>query len=357
MPVPMDDALLVGSHDHRLVIVSVLIAIGASYAALDLAGRVTAASGRARLAWLCGGAMAMGLGIWSMHYIGMLAFSLPIPVFYDWPTVVLSWLAAVAASGVALFVVSRPHVSPVAATFGSIAMGAGIAAMHYIGMAAMRLQAMHHYDTVLVTLSVLLAITISAIALFLAFRLRGVQAGRVGHKAASAFVMGTAIPVMHYVGMAAVSFSPMPGPVDLDHAMDISSIGVAGIVLVTMMVLALSVLTAVADRRFSAQAAALETTEERYRALFERSQAGVYRRSLDGMFLDCNDACARLIGFESRSTAGGTGLQPVRVPAGPRNVHPRPDATAQPVRCRSAHQTARRITRLGAHQRHAAQGS
>ena len=98
---------MVSSYDYRLVVLSVVIAIFASYAALDLAGRTTAASGRVRLAWLVGGATAMGVGIWSMHYIGMLAFSLPVPVLYDWPTVLLSLLAAVFAAAVALFVVSR----------------------------------------------------------------------------------------------------------------------------------------------------------------------------------------------------------------------------------------------------------
>src|SRR5690242_4266666 len=98
---------LVGYYDHRLVALSVIIAILAAYAALDLAGRVTASRGRVRFAWLTGGATAMGLGIWSMHYIGMLAFSLPVPVRYDWPTVLISLLAAIFASGVALFVVSR----------------------------------------------------------------------------------------------------------------------------------------------------------------------------------------------------------------------------------------------------------
>src|SRR3954453_1967858 len=96
------DATLVGSYDYRLVALSVFIAILASYAALDLGGRVTASVGRRRFAWLTGGARAMGLGIWSMHYIGMLAHSLPVAVFYDWPTVLWSLLAAVLASAVAL---------------------------------------------------------------------------------------------------------------------------------------------------------------------------------------------------------------------------------------------------------------
>src|SRR5215469_3416673 len=96
-----------GSYDYGLVALSVLIAALASYAALDLAARVTASHGRVRFAWLWGGATAMGIGIWSMHYIGMLAFSLPVAVVYDWPTVLISLLAAILASAIALFVVSR----------------------------------------------------------------------------------------------------------------------------------------------------------------------------------------------------------------------------------------------------------
>src|ERR1700686_4077782 len=98
---------MIGHYDYRLVALSVLIAMLASYTALDLAGRTTAARGRVRLTWLAGGATAMGVGIWSMHYIGMLAFSLPVLVLYDWPTVLLSLMAAVFAAAVALFVVSR----------------------------------------------------------------------------------------------------------------------------------------------------------------------------------------------------------------------------------------------------------
>jgi two-component system sensor histidine kinase/response regulator len=160
------------SYDYRLVVLSIFISILASYAALDLAGRVTAAAGRVRLAWLAGGACAMGMGIWSMHYIGMLAFTLPITVAYDWPTVAASLLCAIFASGVALFVVSRPRMSLLLAGLGSVVMGSGIAAMHYTGMAAMRLQAECSYSPVLVSVSIGLAIVISLVALWLSFTLR-----------------------------------------------------------------------------------------------------------------------------------------------------------------------------------------
>src|ERR1700724_121198 len=126
----------------------------AEFAALELSGRTTAASGRARLAWLACGATAMGLGIWSMHYIGMLAFSLPVLVLYDWPTVLLSLIAAVFAAAVALFVVSREEMGWHWALAGSAIRGSGIATMHYTGMAAMRLPAMCSYDLRLLILSV-----------------------------------------------------------------------------------------------------------------------------------------------------------------------------------------------------------
>jgi PAS domain S-box-containing protein len=294
------DIALKGFYDYRLVALSVVIAICASYAALDLAGRVTAARGKARLAWLIGGASAMGLGIWSMHYIGMLAFSLPIPVQYDWPTVVVSLLAAVLASAIALFVVSRTNMGVWSAFAGSIFMGSGIAAMHYIGMEAMRMSAMCSYSVALVALSIALAIIISLVALWLVFLSRN-QSKAVGwRKVASALVMGAAIPVMHYTGMAAASFTASPIPPDLSHAVSISGLGIAGITMVTLTVLGLAIITSIVDRRYSAQASQLATTEQRYRLLFERSLAGVYRTTLDGRILDCNDACARVLGYDSR---------------------------------------------------------
>jgi len=291
--------VLAGWYDYRLVALSVIIAIFASYAALDLAGRVTAARGSSRLFWLMGGASAMGLGIWSMHYIGMLAFSLPIPVLYDWPMVVLSLLAAILASTVALYVVSRQRMGPWRAVAGSIPMGTGIAAMHYTGMEAMRLAAMCHYDPFLLVLSVMLAIVISFVALWLTFLVRAEKKGSSWRKIASATVMGAAIPVMHYTGMAAASFMPTGDAPDLSHAVSISALGTIGIATVTLLVLGLAVLTSLFDRRYSAQTLELESAEQRYRLLFERSLAGVIRTTLDGSILECNQACARIFGYAS----------------------------------------------------------
>ena len=262
--------MLVGSYDYRLVALSILIAIFAAYAALDLAGRVTAARGMARFTWLGGGAIAMGLGIWSMHYMGMQALRLAVPVQYDWPTVVLSMVAAISASTVALFVVSRRTMKMPAAIAGSILMGGGIAAMHYIGMEAMRLPAMCSYSSGLVALSIILAILISFVALWLTFSVREQIATWSWRKSGSALLMGLAIPVMHYVGMAAVSFMPASLPAsELTHAIGISELGVAGIGLATLAVLGVVFVMALLDRRFSLQAMELEMSNQRFRMMEE----------------------------------------------------------------------------------------
>src|SRR5580704_1092559 len=194
--------MLKGSYDPSLVALSVLIAVCASYAALDLAGRVTAARDRVRFVWLVGGACAMGLGIWSMHYIGMLAFRLPVPVSYDWPTVTLSLRVAIFSAGVALYIVSHKVVSLWQTVVGSMVMGAGIAAVHFIGMESIRSAATRHSDGRLVGLSIALAVVISFVAYRLAFLAGDEKKGAGLRKIASAVVMGFAILAMHYTGMA-----------------------------------------------------------------------------------------------------------------------------------------------------------
>src|SRR5260370_1426607 len=194
----MATAHLPCSPNSPLGALSVLICILASYAALDLAGRVTAAGGWIRAVWLLGGAGAMGTGIWSMHYIGMLACILPLPVAYHWPTVLLSLFAAILASVIALYMVSRQKMSAFRAFAGSILMGGGIASMHYIGMAAMRMSAITHYDSFLVVLPVVLAVVICLPPLSITFHFRDETVATGFRKIRRAFVMGAAIPVMHY---------------------------------------------------------------------------------------------------------------------------------------------------------------
>lgn len=199
--------LITGSYDIRLLILSIAIALLAAYTALDIAERVRTSTGYAQIGWLIGGAIAMGTGIWSMHFVGILAFHLPIPVKYDIFTVLISIFAAIFASGCALFVVSREVMGISNLLAGSLLMGLGITTMHYTGMVAMRLNASIHYNYLLVGISIAIAFIVSFAALWLASHLpdRHTLAYR-RQKIISAMIMGAAIPSVHYTGMTATSF-------------------------------------------------------------------------------------------------------------------------------------------------------
>jgi PAS domain S-box-containing protein len=292
---------MVGSYDYNLVALSVLIAIFASYAALELAARTTAAVKHIRLLWLSGGAVAMGLGIWSMHYIGMLAFRLPVPVLYDWPTVLLSLIAAILASGVALFAVSRKEMGWPQALAGGAIMGGGIATMHYTGMAAMRLPAMCSYDPGLLALSAFLAMVISVAALWLTFRLREERNASFMWKAGTAIVMGAAIPVMHYTGMAAARFAPSSIPPQMTHAVSTSTLGITGVSAVTLLVLGVAVLTSSFDRRFSLEK--LEA-ENRFRGLLEAAPDAMVAVDRHGKIVLVNAQTEELFGYERQELLG-----------------------------------------------------
>jgi len=253
---------MTGSYDYSEVARSVLIAIAASYAALDLTGRVSAARGQVRLAWLSGGAVAMGIGIVAMHLKGMLAFHLPVPVAYHWPTILAALLVAIFASAVALYVASRHKMGWVEASTGSLIMGAGIASLHYIGMAAMRLPAITRYSPLLVTGSVLLAVLFSLIALLMAFDLREETKWTVPRRLGGAILMGGAVSAMHYAGMAATSFIPASPP-DLSHAVSISALGNNAIAIVTLIVLVAAMVTSSVDRRASAEVGRINRELER----------------------------------------------------------------------------------------------
>jgi len=240
---------LVGSYDYGELARSILIAFAASYAALDLGGRVTAARGRARAAWLTGGAIAMGIGIWAMHFKGMLAFLLPIKVVYHWPTVLSSLVIAVLASAIALYIATRQKMGPAEAWTGSLIMGGGISAMHYLGMTAMRMAAVTRFDPLRVALSVVLAILGSRIALMFTFDYREDFRGTSLAKIVSTALMGAAISLMHYTGMAAVSFMPAAAVPNLSHTVGISPLGGYGIFIVSILFLCTAILTSSVDRQ------------------------------------------------------------------------------------------------------------
>jgi PAS domain S-box-containing protein len=288
--------VLVGSYDHLIVVVSALIAVLASYTALDLAERVTAARGTVRLAWLISGAIAMGIGIWSMHYTGMLAFRLPVLVLYHWPTVFLSLLAGIISSAIALFVVSQERLEWLGALAGSVFQGTGIAALHYTGMAAMRMQAMSHYSPAIAGLSVLFAIAGSLLSLWLTFLFRHRPTGEKLRKVASVLLMGAAICVMHYIGMAAVSVTASGAVPNLSHTVRVTDLGVAGIVTVTVMVLVSAVVTALVDR--------LQERNSLLYGLFEQAPQAIALTNGDTQVVRVNREFTRVFGYTPQEALG-----------------------------------------------------
>ncbi|WP_085725215.1 bifunctional diguanylate cyclase/phosphodiesterase [Pseudomonas sp. R37(2017)] len=248
--------MLIGSYSPTLVIISLCVAILASYTALDLTGRIATAKGRAVHFWTAGGAFAMGIGIWSMHFIGMLAFKLPIDLGYDGTITLLSLLIGVLSSGFALWLVSQPHLPAWQLAFGALVMGAGISAMHYTGMAAMRMQPGIDYDPTLFGASLMIAVGASGAALWIAFHLRQQTPHVRLIRSGAAVIMGIAIVGMHYTGMAAARFAD--GSFCGAAVNGLSGNGLDNLVLITTLaVLSIALLTSVLDARMEARTASL----------------------------------------------------------------------------------------------------
>jgi signal transduction histidine kinase len=247
--------LMAASYNYFLVILSIFIAMSAAYAALDLAPRITVARGWVRLAWLTCGAFAVGIGFWSMHFTGMLAFSLPVPVDYDWPTVLLSLTAGVFAAGFSLFVLSQETMGRIQIVALGILVGAALITIHNIGMRAMRMAAEYRYDFRLASVTVMLAVFVSVTGLWLGFRFRDEINDRAWRKIAGALVAGAAISSVHYSAMAAATFSPSSPDFDVAHAVRISTIGAAAIAMATLVIQGLAMTTAFANKRLAEQKA------------------------------------------------------------------------------------------------------
>jgi diguanylate cyclase (GGDEF)-like protein len=262
-----------GYYDFKLVALSLVIAIIASYTALELAGRVSQAKGRDSWFWLIGGAVSMGIGIWSMHFVGMLAFHLPIPVAYDAGITMLSMAIAILVSGLGLYVASRPALTGPNVTAGATLMGIGISAMHYTGMYAMRMSPPIEYNPPLFVASVVIAMAASLAALWMSFQLRHRRSrlailARLG----SAVIMGLAITGMHYTGMAAADFASGSVCLAVDSTGGMGNATLALIIgIATIGVLAITLALSALDAQFATRTAkladSLQAANEQLRAI------------------------------------------------------------------------------------------
>ncbi|WP_175978304.1 bifunctional diguanylate cyclase/phosphodiesterase [Burkholderia sp. BCC1047] len=251
--------MLPTSYNALLVLLSLLIAILASYTVLDMAGRIKTASGRAAHGWLVGAASVMGAGIWSMHFVGMLAFALPIPLGYDPAMTVLSLLIAIGCSTVALWLVCRGTLRWHRLGGGAMLMGAGVAGMHYTGMASMHMSPGIRYDPLLVCLSVAIAVVASGAVLWIAF-IRRTGSSRVRLlNLGAAVLMGAAIAGMHYTGMAAARFPLGSICGAAGSSMDPGGLALV-IVVATLAILAIALIVSILDLRLESRTAVLATS-------------------------------------------------------------------------------------------------
>jgi PAS domain S-box-containing protein len=311
------------TYNSWLVALSVVVAVLVSYTALSLAARVAAVQGRSARVWLLGGAVAMGIGIWSMHFIGMLAFSLPIALRYDVPMTLGTLAIAILTSGCAIGIAGGADLGLRRQAGGAALMGCGIFIMHYGGMSAIRIRPAISYDPVLVAASGAIAVGASFAALWLAFHLRTGDSRRLAlGRLGAAVIMGMAISGMHYTGMAASRFSRGAFCVG---GVPINNQWLAAIIaLITIALLCIALITAVFDRHLQSREvdeahrlqalnkelqrqannahSALRTLEHFRYALDQQATVAVL--DLAGIITYANDRFAQISGYSTEELVG-----------------------------------------------------
>jgi diguanylate cyclase (GGDEF)-like protein/PAS domain S-box-containing protein len=292
LPAPPESSLLyTGIYDPKLVVLSLFIAIFASLAALDVADRIRlAASPRSHLAWLALGALAMGGGIWAMHFIGMLALQLPCAVRYDTSLTLWSIVPGILACGVAIEVLRHARPGQARLLAGGVLLGAGIGTMHYTGMAALRIDGLVRYDLRLFLLSIGVAVVLAYAALLIRDRI----AHRRWRAAFAATLMGCAISGMHYTAMAATYFlragDPAIVPSDLEPVLLAAIVGV-----VTGLLIALAIAASIAARH-QETARRLRDSEYHIRRILETTQEGFVQVDIDMRIEEANPAYCAMLG-------------------------------------------------------------
>jgi NO-binding membrane sensor protein with MHYT domain len=248
--------MLPKGYDPLLVVLSYAVALLGSYTALGIAARLTAPGGQIRMPWLFGGSFAQATGIWGMHFTGMLALRLPIPVSYDVTLVALSFLIAMTGTLIALWLTHRPSLRREVLVAGGISIGAGIAGLHYLNMTAMRMRAITRYNALLVIASIIIAIIFGFLGLWIARRYQreDPQRSRI-RKALAAAIMAIAIFGMHYTGMAAASFYGAPQAQYSSNGLALPATDLPQTVMLsTLLILATTLASVGIDRRSSARA-------------------------------------------------------------------------------------------------------
>lgn len=300
----LPEKLVTGQYNVPLVILSLVIAVGASYMALTLAAASRRSTSRyMQNLHLLTGSVAMGLGIWSMHFIGMLAFEMPTHVHYHPWVTTLSAIPSLLASLVALSLLAHSEITVRRLVGGGVVLGVGIGTMHYLGMAAMEIGPTLRYDPLLFALSLVVAVLLGTLALWIRFglahrtRLRGYK-----RRLLAGSVMGLAIAGMHYTAMEAARFVGQPDPDFMPGSNRHTILALAiAFVTVTLSLLAAGV-NAVARYR-ALMKRSQETTSE-LRAVVDAAVDGIIKISDRGIVLSFNDSAERIFGYRADQVIG-----------------------------------------------------
>ncbi|MFL5545782.1 MAG: MHYT domain-containing protein [Gemmatimonadaceae bacterium] len=288
------------SYSLGLIILSVVVAAMGAYVAVEIAQRVRASEGRRRVFWTYGGAFAMGIGIWSMHFVGLLALRLPIPIWYDTLLIFASLIPAVAACAIAFFIFNRTTVNWWSLGIASLFMGAALAAMHYTGMAGMRMNGLASYEPVLIGVSAGISVVLSLAALILIRKVMDTAAERRRwlKKIGASLVLAAAVVGMHYAGLAAANFTrglPDWRPTD-DLVFATFQLGLV-IAIISMALLILALFAAQFERSTIA-------TRNRFENLLHLLPQVVWFGEPDGKISYCNPYWYEYTGLSEKQTLG-----------------------------------------------------
>ncbi|MGI2328281.1 EAL domain-containing protein [Planococcus sp. YIM B11945] len=283
-----------------LILLSIIVAVFSSFVALDISSRLAAAKGANRTRWIVSGAVVMGVGIWAMHFIAMLAFHFSIKVTYNLPVVLLSILPALISCGIAFYLISRQAVSKLRLVLGAVFIGTGIISMHYLGMEAMEMETAISYSPILWLLSAMIAFVTSLVALYLLIQLREFS-GFQWRKLGSAILMGIAVSGMHYTGMAAAIFEPVhshghTAASSTDNVLMGYAIGLG--VLVLLVVIYSSIR---ADRRLQSQS---DESERKFQSVIESATDAIIVADKEGAILQWNQGAQNIFGYSSDEVLG-----------------------------------------------------
>ena len=295
------------TYEYWIAALSLVVAVFASYTAFHLIVRINEASNKvAKRAWLLTGAVSMGGGIWSMHFIAMLAVRMPATMHYDVTLTLLSVVFAVVASGFAFKFVTAARRNPARLLGGGVLLGAGIGAMHYTGMAAMHSGVTIRYDPLVFAASVMVAVVLSSIALrLLYFSLEADTSKKRLRRMMGGGVMGLSIAAMHYTGMAATYFVPAGTTPVAVHGLD-TSLMVVIVAAATFLVVSLSLLASLLEQAWKIKDLSEQLSGQSLKAIVDYVGEAIITIDQDSIVLSINPAAERMFGYSRDEIVGST---------------------------------------------------